>query len=84
MLTPRCARTTDLEEEIRSPGDLEIVEEDDDIDLEALSKASGDAPVIKLVNLLLTDALRRESSDIHIEPYEKRLRVRYRIDGLLY
>ncbi len=75
---------TDLEEEIRTPGDLEIVEEEGDIDLEALSKASGDAPVIKLVNLLLTDALRREASDIHIEPYEKRLRVRYRIDGLLY
>ena len=75
---------TDLEEEIRNPGDVEIVEDEEEIDLEALSRASGDAPVIKLVNLLVTDALRREASDVHIEPYEKRLRVRYRIDGLLY
>jgi len=75
---------TDLEDEIRGPGDLEIVEEQEDFDLAALSQESGEAPVIKLVNLLLTDALRREASDIHIEPYEKRLRVRFRIDGMLY
>ncbi len=75
---------TDLEEEIRGPGDLEIVEEEEDFDLEKLSKESGEAPVIKLVNLLLTDALRRGASDIHIEPYEKLLRVRFRIDGVLY
>jgi len=65
-------------------GELEIVDTDEDIDMKALSEASGEAPVIKLVNLLLTDALRRSASDIHIEPYEKRLRVRYRIDGVLY
>jgi len=65
-------------------GDLEIVDTDEEIDMKALSEASGQAPVIKLVNLLLTDALRRSASDIHIEPYEKRLRVRYRIDGVLY
>ena len=65
-------------------GDLEIVDTDEEIDMKALSEASGEAPVIKLVNLLLTDALRRGASDIHIEPYEKRLRVRYRIDGVLY
>ncbi len=75
---------TDLEDEIRGPGDLEVVEEQEDFDLAALSEESGEAPVIKLVNLLLTDALRRDASDIHIEPYEKRLRVRYRIDGTLY
>jgi type IV pilus assembly protein PilB len=75
---------TDLQDEINTPGDLEVVEEQEDFDLEQLSQQSGEAPVIKLVNLLLTDALRRDASDIHIEPYEKRLRVRFRIDGQLY
>ena len=75
---------TDLEDEIRGPGDLELVEAPEDFDLAALSRESGEAPVIKLVNLLLTDALRRDASDIHIEPYEKKLRVRFRIDGQLY
>jgi type IV pilus assembly protein PilB len=49
-----------------------------------LEKASEDAPVVKLVNLILTDAIKRKASDIHIEPYEKSFRVRYRIDGVLY
>jgi type IV pilus assembly protein PilB len=75
---------SDLTDELKSPGELEIVDTDENIDLEALSSASGEAPVIKLVNLILTDALRRGASDIHVEPYEKRLRVRYRIDGVLY
>ena len=75
---------SDLTEEMSAPGELEIVDTDENIDLEALSQASGEAPVIKLVNLILTDALRRGASDIHVEPYEKRLRVRYRIDGVLY
>ena len=74
----------DIQDEIQGPGELEIVEDDEEIDLESLGAASGEAPVIKLVNLLLTDALRRGASDIHIEPYEKVLRVRYRIDGVLY
>lgn len=75
---------SDIQDEIRSPVGLEIVESDDEIDLESLTTASGEAPVIKLVNLLLTDALRRGASDVHIEPYEKQLRVRFRIDGILY
>ena len=49
-----------------------------------LAKESEDAPVVKLVNLILTDAVKRVASDIHIEPYEKEFRVRYRIDGVLY
>jgi len=64
--------------------DLELVDEDDDVDVGALEKASEDAPVVKLVNLILTDAIKRSASDIHIEPYEKTFRVRYRIDGVLY
>jgi len=64
--------------------DLELVDEDDDVDVGELEKASEDAPVVKLVNLILTDAIKRGASDIHIEPYEKSFRVRYRIDGVLY
>ena len=57
--------------------DLELVDEGDDVDVGALEKASEDAPVVKLVNLILTDAIKRKASDIHIEPYEKSFRVRY-------
>jgi type IV pilus assembly protein PilB len=64
--------------------DLELVDEEEDVDVSALEKASEDAPVVKLVNLILTDAIKRKASDIHIEPYEKAFRVRYRIDGVLY
>jgi type IV pilus assembly protein PilB len=64
--------------------DLELVQGADDIDVGALEKESEDAPVVKLVNLILTDAVKRVASDIHIEPYEKEFRVRYRIDGVLY
>jgi type IV pilus assembly protein PilB len=63
--------------------DFEIVEEyDDDIPLEEVQ--SSDAPVVKLVNSLISDAVAKNASDIHIEPYEKVLRVRYRIDGMLH
>jgi type IV pilus assembly protein PilB len=64
--------------------DLEVVEESDDVDVKELAKATEEAPVVKLVNLILTDAVKKEASDIHLEPYEKEFRVRYRIDGLLY
>lgn len=64
--------------------ELEVVEENDEIDLAELAKASEDAPVVRLVNVLLVDSLRRGASDIHIEPYEKDFRIRFRIDGLLY
>ncbi|MEO6588703.1 MAG: type IV-A pilus assembly ATPase PilB [Pyrinomonadaceae bacterium] len=65
-------------------GDLEIVEDNDEIDLAELARASEDAPVVRLVNVLLVDSLRRGASDIHIEPYEKDFRIRFRIDGILY
>jgi type IV pilus assembly protein PilB len=64
--------------------DFEVVEENDEIDLAELAKASEDAPVVRLVNVLLVDSLRRGASDIHIEPYEKDFRIRFRIDGVLY
>ncbi len=72
----------DLSEE--SGSDLEVLEEEEDLDLATLEEESEQAPVVKLVNLILTDAIKRGASDIHIEPYEKDYRVRYRIDGLLY
>ena len=65
-------------------GEFELVEDNDEIDLAELAKASEDAPVVRLVNVLLVDALRRGSSDIHVEPYEKDFRIRFRIDGVLY
>src|SRR6266567_222840 len=64
--------------------DVEVVEDNEEIDLTTLSRMSEDAPVVRLVNVLLVDALRRGASDIHIEPYEKELRIRFRIDGVLY
>ena len=63
---------------------LEVLEEEQDIDLDTLEKESEEAPVVRLVNIILTDAIKRGASDIHIEPYEKDYRVRYRIDGVLY
>ena len=64
--------------------DLEVIDDDDEIDTSELEKASEDAPVVKLVNLILTDAIKKGASDIHVEPYEKSFRVRYRIDGVLH
>src|SRR5512140_634901 len=65
---------------------LEVVEESEQetIDLEKLVDEGEEAPVIRLVNIILTDAIKRSASDIHIEPYEREYRVRYRIDGILY
>jgi type IV pilus assembly protein PilB len=59
-------------------------EEDEDVDAVDLEKSSEEAPVVRLVNLVLIDAIKKGASDIHIEPYEKTFRVRYRIDGVLY
>ena len=64
--------------------DVEVFEDNDEIDLSSLTRMSEDAPVVRLVNVLLVDALRRGASDIHVEPYEKELRIRFRIDGVLY
>jgi type IV pilus assembly protein PilB len=64
--------------------EVEVFEDDDEIDLSSLTRMSEDAPVVRLVNVLLVDSLRRGASDIHVEPYEKELRIRFRIDGVLY
>jgi type IV pilus assembly protein PilB len=66
-------------------GEVEQVKtEEDEIDLGDLARSSEAAPVIKLANVLLIDSLKRGASDIHIEPYEKEFRVRFRIDGIMY
>jgi len=64
--------------------DMEIVGDIDEVDVGSLQKATEDAPVVKMVNAILQDAIRKKASDIHIEPYEKMFRVRFRIDGILY
>jgi len=63
--------------------EVEIVATDAELNLADLEKSSEDAPVVKLVNLILMEAIKKGASDIHIEPYEKSLRVRYRVDGVL-
>ncbi|MGZ8472280.1 MAG: type IV-A pilus assembly ATPase PilB [Candidatus Deferrimicrobiaceae bacterium] len=63
--------------------ELEVVREEE-VDVSEIERGVDDAPVVKLVNFILTDAIKRRASDIHIEPYEKEFRVRYRIDGVLY
>src|SRR5438132_2141897 len=64
--------------------EVEVFEDNEEIDLSSLARMSEDAPVVRLVNVLMVDALRRGASDIHVEPYEKELRIRFRIDGILY
>jgi type IV pilus assembly protein PilB len=63
--------------------DLEVVEGAEEIDALSLERQSGEAPVIRLANALFLAAIQRGASDIHIEPYEKDLRIRFRIDGVL-
>ncbi|HOO37002.1 MAG TPA: type IV-A pilus assembly ATPase PilB [Deltaproteobacteria bacterium] len=65
-------------------GSVEIAAEGDEVSVGDLEKEADQAPVIKLVNLTLLDAIRKGASDIHIEPFEKFMRIRFRIDGMLY
>ncbi len=63
--------------------DVELQADEEEMGLSELEKAADEAPIVKLVNLILTDAVKRGASDIHVEPYEKEYRVRFRIDGML-
>lgn len=63
--------------------DIDFSADEEDINAVELEKASEDAPVVRLVNVILLNAIRKGASDIHIEPYERRMRVRYRVDGVL-
>jgi type IV pilus assembly protein PilB len=64
-------------------GEIDFGEEEEEINLSELERASEDAPVVRLVNMILLNAIKKGASDIHVEPYEKKLRVRYRVDGVL-
>jgi type IV pilus assembly protein PilB len=74
----------ELQASLVDSGDVEVLEELQEISAEALAKQGEDAPVVRLVNVVLMSAIQKGASDIHIEPYEKELRIRYRIDGILY
>jgi type IV pilus assembly protein PilB len=63
--------------------ELELAAEEAELDAASLEKAAEEAPIIKLVNLILTDSVKRGASDIHLEPYETEMRVRFRVDGML-
>src|SRR5262250_502324 len=66
----------DLDEVLSKLGNesLEVLHDEDEVDLQELERATEEAPVVRLVNALLTDAIRKRASDIHVEPYEKILR----------
>ncbi|MFP4191902.1 MAG: GspE/PulE family protein [Candidatus Hydrogenedentota bacterium] len=73
-----------VDEKQQEQGNMEVVEDADDIDdIASLQKEAEDAPVIRLANLVLINALEWGASDIHIEPFEKVVRIRYRVDGVL-
>jgi len=63
---------------------MELLEDIEEVDVRELQQASEDAPVVKLVNLILNEAIKRGASDIHMEPYERIFRVRFRLDGVLH
>jgi type IV pilus assembly protein PilB len=78
----------DLDSVIASMGDgegtdIELQADADEADLADLERAAEEAPIVKLVNMILTEAVKKGASDIHMEPYEKEYRVRFRVDGIL-
>ncbi|MCK4419201.1 Flp pilus assembly complex ATPase component TadA [Candidatus Aerophobetes bacterium] len=80
--------TESLEELMEKSGKetekIEVVTEDKSINLDKLIKQAEEAPIIRMVNLILSQAIKARASDIHIEPFAKKLQIRYRIDGILY
>ncbi|MEX2270045.1 MAG: type IV-A pilus assembly ATPase PilB [Vicinamibacterales bacterium] len=70
--------------QISDDDDVEVLQEMEEIDVASLERQGGEAPVIRLVNVVLMSAISKGASDIHIEPYEKEYRIRYRVDGILY
>ncbi len=69
---------------VEEVGVLDVIEEEEEMDVADLEAGADEAPVVRLVNLILSDAIKRGASDIHVEPYERSYRVRFRIDGILY
>ncbi|MQA31357.1 MAG: type IV-A pilus assembly ATPase PilB [Luteitalea sp.] len=74
----------ELQATLGDAGEVEVLEELQEISAEGLARQGEEAPVVRLVNVVLMSAIQKGASDIHIEPYEKELRVRYRVDGILY
>lgn len=74
----------DVMESFEEDDDIDVVSIQDELDIDSLESEAEQAPVVKLVNLILMDAIKKGASDVHIEPYEKTFRVRFRIDGVLY
>ncbi|WLT30608.1 GspE/PulE family protein [Geothrix sp. PMB-07] len=75
---------SELEQELDADAEFDAADDDEDsVNVGNLKRGSEDAPVVKLVNMVLIDAIKRGASDIHIEPYEKNYRIRFRIDGIL-
>ncbi|MDZ7816832.1 MAG: ATPase, T2SS/T4P/T4SS family [Planctomycetota bacterium] len=64
--------------------DLQQIEQEDDEDIDISIVTDEESPVVKLVNIIISNALKRGASDIHVEPFEKRIRLRYRIDGICH
>src|SRR4051812_22816627 len=81
----QMASLMDTIAELQTEGDVEVVEEtEEDMTQAALAAQMEDAPVVKLINAILTDAVKRGASDVHFECFEHEVRVRYRIDGALH
>jgi type IV pilus assembly protein PilB len=75
---------TDVLDEMGLDEDMiELGEDDEEVDVTDLERMSADAPIVKLVNMIIFNAIKKGASDIHVEPYEKFVRVRYRLDGVL-
>ncbi len=79
-----ATRAIDDLPQLSGADDVEVIEELEEINAETLQRQGEEAPIVKLVNVILMSAIQKGASDIHLEPYEKELRVRYRIDGILY
>lgn len=79
-------RASDLQDMVKKMGEagIEVIAGEPKVDVAALQESAEDAPTIKLVNLIIADAIGKRASDIHLEPYEKIFRVRYRMDGVLH
>lgn len=85
----KCFSTSSVEMEevmkdLENVRDIEVVGAEEELDTAKLAAASEDAPIVKLVNAVITRAIEEGASDIHLEPYEKGCRARYRIDGVLH
>ena len=84
QLYEQAMKYDEVLDDLRGQQQIEVLQEQEDIDLNELEQATRDVPVVRLVNAIFTDALKKRASDIHIEPYEKIFRVRFRIDGVLH